>query len=57
MLNVQGKTIDKEAIIIHSDGAQLSEFNIDEIRWYEDALEVECSGEGGTATYVLAFTS
>ena len=53
MLNSKGKTIDKESIVIHTDGGQLNEFYIDEICWGEEILEVICSGEDGTASYVL----
>ena len=53
ILNFEGKTINKEAIVIHTDGAQLDELYIDEIRWSENTIEVKCSGEDGTASYVL----
>ena len=53
VLNFKGKTIDKESIVIHTDGAQLSRSYIEELRWYDTMLEVECTGEDGTATYVL----
>ena len=53
VLNVKGKTIDKEAIVIHTDGGQLNEFYIDEVCWSDNTIEVVCSGEDGTASYVL----
>lgn len=53
VMNSKGKTIDKESIVIHTDGGQLNEFYIDEICWGEEILEVICSGEDGTASYVL----
>ena len=53
ILNSEGKTIDKEAIVIHTDGAQLNECYLDEINWGDTALEVVCRGEDGTSTYVL----
>ena len=53
ILNSEGKTIDKEAIVIHTDGAQLNEFYIDEVCWSDNTIEVVCSGEDGTASYVL----
>lgn len=53
VLNAKGKTIDKESIVIHTDGAQLNEVYIDEICWSENMIEVVCSGEDGTASYVL----
>ena len=55
VVNSNGKTLDKEAIVIHTDGAQLSKYYIDGLRWYDTMLEVVCSGEDGTATYVLEF--
>lgn len=53
ILNSEGKTIDKEAIVIHTDGGQLNEFYIDEVCWSDNTIEVVCSGEDGTASYVL----
>ena len=53
VLNSKGKTIDKESIVVHTDGAQLNEFCIDEICWKENIIEVICSGEDGSASYVL----
>lgn len=53
VLNEKGKTMDKESIVIHTDGAQLNEFYIDEICWGDNMVEVVCSGEDGTASYVL----
>ncbi|MBQ8859433.1 MAG: hypothetical protein IJ012_06580 [Clostridia bacterium] len=52
-LNTKGKTIDKESIVIHTDGGQLHETYIDEICWGDNMIEVVCSGEDGTASYVL----
>lgn len=53
VLDSNGKTVDKESIVIHTDGAQLNECYLDEINWGDTALEVVCRGEDGTATYVL----
>lgn len=53
VLDSKGKTVDKEAIVIHTDGAQLNEFYLDEVTWSENVVEVVCSGEDGTKTYVL----
>ena len=53
VLNVKGKTIDKESIVIHTDGAQLHEVYIDEVCWGDNIIEVVCTGEDGLASYVL----
>ncbi len=54
VVNSKGKTVDKESISIHNDGAGLYEYNVQEIRWYDTKLEFDCSGEI-SATYVLEF--
>ena len=57
VVDSNGKTVDKESIVIHTDGAQLNEVYLDEIQWGEKALSVVCRGEDGLATYVLALES
>ena len=57
VVNSNGKTVDKEAISIHNDGAGLYEYNIKNIYWYDTRLELECTGttENSTAIYILEF--
>ena len=47
-----GKTVDKESILIYNDGAPVFEYNVEEIRWYDTKLELDCIGEI-SATYIL----
>lgn len=54
VVNSNGKTVDKESILIYNDGAPVYEYNVQEIRWYDTKLEFDCSGEI-SATYVLEF--
>lgn len=51
----KGKRMDRESIVVHTDGGRLSRYNIEKIRWYDTFLEVVCRGEDGTAAYVLEF--
>lgn len=50
-----GKRMDKEGIVVHTDGGQLSKYNIEEIQWNDTFLYVVCCGEDGTAAYILVF--
>ena len=52
-----GKRMDKESIVVHTDGGRLSEYNIEKIQWHDTFLEVVCRGEDGDAAYVLEFAS
>ena len=57
VVDPKGKTADRESILIHNDGAQVSEYNIKSVRWYDSKLELECTGttEHSIATYILEF--
>ena len=57
VINSAGKTIDKESISIHNDGAGIYKHNIKNIVWHDTKLEVECTGttEHSTAIYTLEF--
>lgn len=52
VMDTAGKTVDKESIVIYNDGGPVYEGNVEEIRWYDTKLELDCSGEI-SATYVL----
>ena len=51
----KGKRMDRESIVVHTDGGQLSQYNIETIRWHDTFLEVVCCGEDGATAYVLDF--
>ena len=52
-LDAQGKIVDRKSIVVNTDGAQLSKYNVWELNWSEESLEVVIVGEDGTAAYVL----
>ncbi len=53
VLDSEGDVLDKESIVVHTDGGSLTAYNLDELRWGDTALEVVCHGEDGAATYIL----
>lgn len=55
LLNANGKTVDKESFNIHTDGGQLNQFYIEEVRWSDATVEFICNQADGldAVTYVL----
>lgn len=54
VLDPDGKTIDKESIVVYNDGGTLSEYNVDDVRWNYNSVEFICVAEV-SATYMLEF--
>ncbi len=55
VVDAAGETVDRESIIVHTDGAALSEYCIREFEWSDTTLTIECTGEeeGTTRKYTL----
>ncbi|MBQ8433034.1 MAG: hypothetical protein IJX28_09145 [Clostridia bacterium] len=49
VLNAMGNTVDKESVLVYTDGARLTESYIGEINWGEKTLEIDFLGENRTS--------
>ena len=56
VLDSDGKTVDRKSVVVHTDGGQLSIYNIETIDWCDDVLKVACVGEDGVAVYTLEYS-
>ena len=49
VLDSKGKTLDKESVLVYTDGACLTYHYISAVHWEEDSFEIDFSGEKTTS--------